>query len=125
MAELAALTGATLFTGIATSVAQVRGVRVILDTTRTLSVADHTVRGDYVTTQAVAASGVGAYVSMQQGAIVPALSNTACAVGDIAYSADSGKFSNSSASSAIKCGIWVLATTGDGVLGEVQLENPQ
>jgi len=124
MAELAALTAATLITGKATSVAQVRGVRVILDTTRTLSVADHTVRGDYVTTTAVAASSVGAYVSMQQGAIVPALANTACAVGDTAYSADSGKFSNSSASSAIVLGKWVLATTGDGVLGEVQLESP-
>lgn len=124
MAELACLTNAPLITCKATSVALVRGVRVILDTSRTVSIADHTVRGDYVTTSAVAASDVGAMVSMQQGAIVPALANTACAVGDVAYSADSGKFSNSSASSAIKCGIWVLATSGDGVLGEVQLENP-
>lgn len=124
MAELAADTNAVGFSVNTTSVAVVRGVRVILDSTRTVSVADHTVRGDFVTKTAIPASSTGLATPMQGAAIVSALANGACAVNDPAYAADSGKFSNSSASSAVLVGKWVLATSGDGVLGEVLLENP-
>ena len=44
-------------------------------------------------------------------------------IGDSAYSAASGKFSKTS-TNAVLCGKWVLAASGDGVLGEVELLNP-
>lgn len=123
MAELAAYTNAPLFTTTATAVAQARGVRVALNSSGLTAVADATVRGDFCTSQAIAASGVGAAFSLQAGQIIPALASEAVAVGDSAYSAASGKFSKTS-TNAVLIGKWVLAASGDGVLGEVLVENP-
>lgn len=124
MAELAALTGATLISKNASAVDIVRGVRVALNSSGLVAVADITVRGDYVSATAVTASTAGAFVAMQQGAIVPALASEAAAIGDPAYGAASGKFSKTSGGGAVLCGVWCLAASGNGVLGEVQLSNP-
>jgi hypothetical protein len=57
---------------------------------------------------------------MSGGNKVPAVASEAVAVGDPAYTAAAGKFSKTS-SSATLVGKWVLAASGDGVLGEVEL----
>lgn len=123
MAELAAYTNAPLFTTIATNVAQARGIRVVLDSSGTTSVADATVRGDFVTSQAIAASGVGAAFSAQAGSIVPMLAGGVIAVADAVYSAAAGKVTTTS-TNAVLVGTAVLAASGDGVLCEVLLQNP-
>lgn len=126
MAELAASTGVTLVSTIATSVAQARGLRVTFDSTGTTSAAAIGVRGDYITAQAIAASGVGAAVSPQAGIIVPVISNGggAIAVGDTIYSAASGKTSTTSTSAVLLGKAVTAAAATDGVLYEVLLQNP-
>lgn len=104
----------------ATNVAQARGVRVTRDSSGTTAVADATTRGDYITLQAVSASGTGSAVSASGGGKVPALASEQVAVGDLAYAAASGKFSKTSTNAALM-GRWSLAASGDGVLGEVEL----
>lgn len=107
-------------TAIASSVAQVRGVRVTRDSTGVTAVTDIATRGDYVTLQAVAASAAGDVASMSGGGKVPALASEATTVGALAYSAAAGKFSVTS-TSAVVVGRWTLAASGDNVLGEVEL----
>lgn len=104
----------------ATSVAQARGVRVTRDSSGTTAVTAIGTRGDYVTLQAIAASGTGAAASASGGGKVPALASEQVDVGDLAYSAASGKFSKTS-TNAVLMGRWTLAASGDGVLGEVEL----
>lgn len=123
MAEMTSYIGIVPRTVIPTAVALVRGVRVARASTGLVAVADATVRGDYVTITAAAASEPCEVASMQGGGKVPALASEAVAIGDSAYSAASGKFSKTS-TNAVLCGKWTLAASGDGVLGEVELENP-
>ena len=120
MALQATYIGATPRTITATNVAQARGVRVALDSSGTTAIADATVRGDFVTLQAIPASGSGVAASMSDGAKVPALASEAVTVGDLAYSAADGKFSKTS-TNAVLVGRWSLATSGNAVLGEVEL----
>jgi len=104
----------------ATAVAQARGVRVTRNSSGLTAVADETTRGDYVTLQAIAASGSGLAASMSADGKVPALASEATVVGDLAYAAAAGKFSKTSTNAAL-VGRWTLAASGDGVLGEVEL----
>lgn len=122
MAIPATSRGGSLATITATNVALVRGVRVILDSSGTVSVAGATVRGEFVTAQAIEASGSGAGFSTSDAASVPALASEAVAVGDAAYAAASGKFSKTSTNAAYM-GVWTLAASGDGVLGTVELKS--
>lgn len=123
MAELAAYTGANLFTATATSTAIARGIRVSLASTGLVAAAASTVRGDYVASQAVAASGVAAFFPIQPGGIVPMVGDGALAVGDTIYSAASGKVGATSTSTVI-IGKANTACSGDGVLFEVLINNP-
>jgi len=123
MAELAAYTNAPLFTATASAVAQVRGIRVALASTGLVAAAASTVRGDLVASQAVAASGVAAYFSLQPGGVVPMVADGAIAVGDTVYSAASGKVGLTSTSTVI-IGKANTAASGDGVLFEVLVNNP-
>lgn len=120
MAEMATYVGVTPRTVIATNVAIGRGLRVVKDSSGTVAVAGIGVRGDYVTIADIEASKPGMACSMADGAKVPAVASEACAVGDDAYSAASGKFSKTS-TNAVYCGRWSLAASADGVLGEVEL----
>lgn len=123
MAELAAYTGANLFTATATAVAIARGIRVALDSTSAVAAAASTVRGDYVASQAVAASGTAAFFPIQPGGIIPMLADGAIVVGDTIYSAASGKVGKTSTSTVLM-GKANTAASGDGVLFEVLVNNP-
>ena len=92
-----------------------------MDSTGATAASASTLRGDFVTATAIAASGVGAAVSLQEGAIVPALAAEAVAIGDPAYSDASGKWGKTSASHVLM-GKWVQAASGDGVLGAVLIQ---
>ena len=119
MAEMATYIGVIPRT-ITSNAALVRGVRVTRNSDGTCDVQDATGAGDYVTLAAIEAAKPGIAVSMAGGGKVPALASEACAVGDAAYAAASGKFSKTSTNATL-VGRWTLATTGDGVLGEVEL----
>lgn len=123
MAELAAYTGANTFTATATAVAISRGIRVSLASTGLVAAAASTVRGDYVASQAVAASGVAAFFPIQPGGIVPMVADGALSVGDTIYSAASGKVGATS-TGAVIMGKANTAASGDGVLFEVLINNP-
>ncbi len=125
MAELAAATNAPLFTVKNSTVAISRGARITFDSTGVVVAAASTVRGDYVAATAIAASTstldqFGAAISMQAGAIVPALAAEAVAVGDPAYSDATGQWGKTSASHVL-CGKWVTAAASSA-LGEVLIE---
>lgn len=124
MAELAALTGATLFSVNLTAVAVARGVRLTLDSSGTCAASAIGVRGDYVAATAGALSATIAAVPLQLGCIVPMLASELIAVGGVVYSAASGKVSTTSGGGAVLLGKANTAASGDGVLFEVLLENP-
>lgn len=123
MAELAAYTGANLFTQNASAVAISRGIRVSLASTGLVAAAASTVRGDFVASQAVAASGTAAFFAIQPGGIVPMVAAEAIAIGDTVYSAASGKVALTSTSTVIM-GKANTAASGDGILFEVIVNNP-
>lgn len=121
MADIATYTGVTPIAKTLTNAACARGLRVALDSSGTISAAAIGVRGDYVTMQDGVANQVIEVTPAGTPAKVPAVASEAVAVGDTAYSAAAGKFSKTS-TSAVLMGKWVMAASGDGVLGEVQLE---
>lgn len=120
MAELATYTGVTPISKTLTAVAAARGVRLTLASTGLCAVSALGERGDYGLLRDGVASEVVPVVPLGTPAKIPALASEACAVGDAAYSAAAGKFSKTS-TNAVLMGKWVLAASGDGVLGEVQL----
>lgn len=120
MAELAGTTNAKFFTVIPTAVALVRGVRVVMDASGLVAVAAASVRGDFVTDAAAAASEPVAAASMQEGAIIAGLTSEAVDLGDPAYSAASGKFSKTSAS-AVLVGKYVQAAAS-GTLARILIQ---
>lgn len=122
MADLAGTVNAQFITVIPTAVALARGVRVALNASGLVAVADATVRGDFVTDTAAAASEPCAAVALQAGSIVAALASEAVVIGDTAYSAASGLFSKTS-TNAILCGKWIQ-DAASGALGRVLCENP-
>ena len=119
MAELAAASASPLFTVNATAVAISRGARVTLDSSGTVAASAIGVRGDYVAAGAIAASGTGAAYSMQEAGIIPVIASEAIAVGDLCYSAASGKVSKTSGGGAVIVGKANTAASGDGVLFEL------
>jgi len=120
MAELATYMGEVPKTITPTNVALARGVRVTRNSSGLCAVTSAATRGDYVTLREAAASEPVAAVPAGTPCKVPALASEAAAVGDLAYSAASGKFSITS-TNAVVMGRWTLAASGDGVLGEVEL----
>lgn len=120
MASIATYRGIQPVTVIATAVAIARGVRVALDSDGLVAAAAISVRGDYVTLEAIPADGVGLAALLQQGS-VPMVASEAVVVGDDAYSAADGKCSTTSGGGAVIVGKWVQAASGDGVLGVVEL----
>jgi hypothetical protein len=121
MAEMATYIGIEPRTINAAGAALARGLRVALNSSGTYDLAGIGVSGEFVTLHDIEANKPGAAASVGGGGKVPAVSSEACAVGDIAYSAASGQFSKT-ASGAVVMGKWTLATTGAGVLGEVELK---
>lgn len=122
MAELASYIGIEPRTIKATAVAQARGIRVTLDSSGTTAASAIGVRGDYITLQAIAASDFGLAASTSGGGKIPVVASEATAVGDAAYSAADGKVSKTSGGGAVLMGKWTLAASGDGILGEIELQ---
>ncbi len=123
MAELAAYTNAPLTTVIPSAVAVARGIRLSLASTGLVAAAASTVRGEYVSSQAAAASEPLAAFQPQSGGITPYVADGAIAVGDTVYSAASGKVGLTSTSTVI-IGKANTAASGDGILFEVINTNP-
>lgn len=122
MPEMASYVGIEPRTVIPTAVAVARGIRLVRGTDNLVSAAGSTVRGDYISLVAAAASEPFAAVSLQGGGKVPAVASETTTVGALAYSAASGKTSVTS-TSAVLLGRWTTATAADA-LGEVELFNP-
>lgn len=108
---------------IKTTTALGRGLRVTRGANGECTLAGILTRGDYVLLQDSEAGKLAAAASMSAAAKVPAVASEAVAVGDIAYSAANGKTSKTAAG-AVQVGKWVVAASGDGVLGEVELLTP-
>jgi len=123
---LSVLVNAPLISQNATAAAIARGIRVTLDSSQVVSAAASTVRGDFVAATAVAASGTGAFVPLQAGAIVPVVTDgvSAVAVNDTIYSAASGKVGKVSTGTVILGKAVTACASTDGVLFEVLLTNP-
>jgi hypothetical protein len=120
MAELATDIGLVPMTVLTTNVAVTRGKRVTIDSSGNASVSAIGVRGDYVTSNDIAASDYGNATPMQAGAKVSAYASETVAVGDAAYSAASGQFSKTS-TNAVLVGKWVQAAAVN-TLGVVLIE---
>lgn len=103
------------------------GVRLTRASTGLCAVANAATRGEFVSLQAGAASEYIACAGMQSGGRVPALcaasmTNGTTAIGETAYGAANGLFSNVSTSAAV---IGKFTTvTADSTLGEVELISP-
>lgn len=128
MAEMTSYVGIQPRTVIPTSTALVRGVRVTRNSSGLCAVSAAIDRGDYVTITDAAASEPVQVASMDGGGKVPALTadgltNNTTAIGEIAYGAANGMFSNVSTSAAV-VGKWTTITAENGVLGEVELCSP-
>lgn len=115
---------APLVTATTTAVDVALAIRVTLNSDGLVAASDIGVRGDYMTIQSIPASTAGEVASLQAGIYVPATASEACAVGDVAYSAASGKVSKSTGGGAVLLGKWTVAASGDGVIGQVLLGNP-
>lgn len=121
MAELASYVGIVPRTIQIANTALTRGVRVTLQSTGLYSLQDATARGDMVTIVSTDTSATTATAaSMGGGGKVPAMAAAQCNVGDLAYAAANGQFTNVSTNAAL-CGRWTLGTSGANVLGEVEL----
>lgn len=127
MAEMTSYVGIQPRTVIPSAVALARGVRVVRASTGLVAVTDAATRGEYVTLTSCAASEPVATAAMESGGKVPALAaasmtNGTTAIGETAYAAASGLFSNVSTSAAV-VGKWTTITA-DSTLGEVELLSP-
>ncbi len=122
MAEMATNIGVIPRT-IQANVAIARGLRAILNASGTFDLAGATVRGDMVAAHDIAAAAAGAGYSLGGGGKVAAVAATTVAVGDLAYSAANGQFTNVS-TNAVYLGKWALAAA-QNALGEVELESVQ
>jgi len=122
MAELASYNHIQPVTVKLTAVAVTRGVRLTLDSSGTCAVSAIGVRGDYISITSGAASEYIQACPMSSGK-VPCMASEALVVGDILYSAASGKISKTSGGGAVVVGRCVQASSGDGVLGEMELES--
>lgn len=119
MADLCTYMGETPVSITLTAASVARGLRVTRNSSGLCAVQDATARGDYVTLRDGAASEVVIGVPSGTPAKVPALTTVAVNVGDLAYSATGGQFTNVS-TSAVLMGRFTQATSGAG-LAEVEL----
>lgn len=104
----------------ATAVAIARGTRCTLQANGLVSASALGVRGEYITLQDIAASGVGLACVVAAGGSVPVLAGeTSCDRGDAAYSMASG-LTGVTTTNAILMGKW-LQTTTNGTLGIIEL----
>ena len=124
MAEMAANVGVVPRTIIAGAAAIARGLRTVLNASGTHDLAGATVRGEFVSAVDLAIGETGPAYETSGGGKVPAVAAVAVAIGDLAYSAANGRFTNVSTGAAY-LGKWMLAASGAGVLGEVELESVQ
>jgi len=124
MAELCATSNAPALTVTATAVAVARGARLALNSSGTVAAAASTVRGDYVASQAAAASGTLGAFQVGAGGIVTMLNSSggALAIGDTVYTAAAGEVTGASTSTVImgKANTAAAAST----LVEVIVSNP-
>lgn len=90
----------------ATNVAIGRGIRVTLNSSGLVAASAIGVQGDYITLQAIPASGTGLAVPIGAGGSVPVQASETTAVGDAAYSAASGQVSKTS-TNAVYLGKWL------------------
>ena len=90
----------------ATNVAIGRGIRVTLASTGLVAASAVGVQGDYITLQAIPASGVGLVAPIAAGGSLPVQASEATAVGDAAYSAANGQVSKTS-TNAVLIGKWL------------------
>ena len=95
-----------LRTVTATNVAIGRGIRVTLASTGLVAASAVGVQGDYITTQAIAASSQGTAIPIASGGSVPVQASETTAVGDAAYSAAAGQASKTS-TNAVLIGKWL------------------
>src|SRR6266446_4898129 len=122
MAEMAANIGVVPRTITAGAAAIARGLRTVLNASGTHDLAGATVRGDFVSAVDMGIGEVAIAYPTAGGGLVPAVASVAVSVGDSAYSAANGRFTNVSTGAAY-LGKWMLAASGAGVLGEVELES--
>lgn len=85
----------------ATNVAIGRGIRVTLNSSGLVAASAIGVRGDYITLQAIPASGSGLAAPIASGGSIPVQASEVTAVGDAAYSAASGQVSKTSTNAVL------------------------
>lgn len=124
MATQSTYNGVTPRTIIAGDVAIARGLRTVINTSGFHDLAGIGVRGDFIAMTDIEATKPGPAVVPQAGNKIPMVASEQTAVGDPAYSAALGKTSKTTGGGAVYLGKWTQAASGDGVLGEVELQNP-
>jgi hypothetical protein len=105
----------------ATNVALGRGIRVTLNSSGLVAASAIGVRGDYITLQAIPASGTGLAAPIGAGGSIPVVASETTAVGDAAYSAASGQTSKTS-TNAVLMGKW-LQVGAANALAIIELES--
>jgi len=124
MPELATYIGAKPRSVLNGSNSCSRRTRVTLLASGVITLQDNTARGDYVLLTDAEPNKPVAAAAIQAAGKVPALAFESVAVGDEAYTATQVRFSKTAAGGALM-GHWVQAASGVGVLGEVELFNPE
>lgn len=99
-----------------------RGLRVVLGSGGTVTLAGLAARGDYITLQDIPTGEAGLAASLSGGGKVGAQSSEAANAGDLAYSVANGQVSKT-ATSAVLVGRWTQPALGGGALSEVELFN--
>lgn len=96
-----------------------RGLRGVLESTGTYALAGISEQGQLVAdTPTDAAAGYFLGANINGSAAIPAVASEAVVVGDVAYTAASGKTSKTS-TNATRIGIWSQAASADGVIGTI------
>jgi hypothetical protein len=121
MATVATTVISTQRTVTATAVAIARGTRVTLNSSGLVAASAIGVRGDFITLQAIDASGTGLAAPIGAGGSVPVIAGEAsCDRGDAAYSMAAG-LTGVTTTNAVPMGKW-LQTTASGELGVIELD---
>jgi|SRR5215472_10655198 len=121
MAEMATYIGIEPRTVIANATIS-RGTRLTLNSGGTADVQDNTAKGDFVALTDGVTGQPLEVASVYGGGKVPALAAEAVTAGTAAYTNTSGRFGVTTASNVL-IGKWVLAASGAGVIGEVELQS--
>jgi len=123
MAELITTINAVPVTAKAgAGVSFTRGLRGVLDSSGTYTLAGVGEHGQLVAdTPTEAAAGYFLGCALAGGTTIPAVTSESVVIGEVAYTAASGKFSKTS-TSAVRVGMWVQGATADGALGIIFLD---